>query len=187
MYINKIDGPSDSLLKDPVMEPNKKSLYWYSFVIGIAMFQCAWAVVGNTQTAPILIGKFGWDEQQAKFYNTMITAFPIIGLLFGGLVGGKIVTYGRSKTLLSMELLIIVASLIQQYLSIPTLIAGRFLLGFGSGVMNVAVSKSLYETVPESLSGTFGTLTNLYACIGGLIAALLGLILPHEPSLYKDD
>jgi len=45
----------------------------------------------------------------------------------------------------------------------------------------------MYETVPESLSGTFGTLTNLYACVGGMQCALLGMILPHEPSLYKDD
>jgi hypothetical protein len=57
---------------------------------------------------------------------------------------------------------------------VTTLVVGRTILGFASGVMAVAVSKCLYETVPESLSGTFGTLTNMYACLAGMIAALLG-------------
>jgi hypothetical protein len=57
---------------------------------------------------------------------------------------------------------------------VTTLVVGRTILGFASGVMAVAVSKCLYETVPESLSGTFGTLTNMYACLAGMIEALLG-------------
>lgn len=44
------------------------------------------------------------------------------------------------------------------------------MLGFAAGIINIAVAKSLYETVPESLSGTFGTLTNLYICVGAMIA-----------------
>jgi len=59
-----------------------------------------------------MIGKFGWDEQQAKFYNSMITTSPIIGIFLGSLIGGKIVTYGRNKILVKMELLIILVSLI---------------------------------------------------------------------------
>lgn len=100
----------------------------------------------------------------------MISTFPIIGLFMGSLIGGKIVTYGRVKTLVFMEILVILAVLLQMHLTLESLIVGRFMVGFASGIMNVAVAKTLYETVPESLSGTFGTLTNLYACIGGMIA-----------------
>jgi len=59
-----------------------------------------------------MIGKFGWDEQQAKFYNSMITTSPIIGIFLGSLIGGKIITFGRNKILIRMELLIILVSLV---------------------------------------------------------------------------
>lgn len=68
----------------------------------------------------------------------------------------------------------------QLQLNFNMIAIGRTMLGFASGVQAIAVSKCLYETVPESLSGTFGTLTNMYACVGGMICALLGTLLPND-------
>lgn len=82
------------------IEVNQAALYWYSFVIGIAMFQIFWAVCGNAQTAPIIIAKFGWNDEEAKYYNTLITAFPVVGVFFGSLIGGKLITFGRTKAIL---------------------------------------------------------------------------------------
>jgi hypothetical protein len=49
------------------------------------------------------------------------------------------------------------------------------------------MAKSLYETVPQSLSGKFGVLTNAYICVSILIATLCGVFLPANEEDYGED
>jgi hypothetical protein len=49
------------------------------------------------------------------------------------------------------------------------------------------MSKALYETVPQSLSGQFGVLTNLYICFAILLATIVGVMLPTDPVYYSED
>jgi len=45
------------------MVPRDFMLYFYTFSLALGTFQTGWAIVGNTQTAPVFIQKFGWDSQ----------------------------------------------------------------------------------------------------------------------------
>ena len=57
---------------------------------------------------------------------------------------------------------------------------GRFIYGFGVGMIAIAMPRTMEETVPESLVGTFGGLYCLSFVTAVLTAYLLALILPPD-------
>ena len=40
-------------------------------------------------TTPIFKAKFGWNEDDTKFYNTIITTAGVFGNMIGALIGGR--------------------------------------------------------------------------------------------------
>ena len=65
---------------------------------------------GNTQTAPVLIAKFGWDVEQAILYNTLISNSSVVGLFMGSLLGGIIISGGRRRAILAVNVLVLIGS-----------------------------------------------------------------------------
>ena len=102
-------------------------------------------------------------------------------------MSGKVITKGRRRAIFIFESLAIVGSLICQFLTVPTLCVGRFALGLASGVLTVCFSKSIYETVPENVSGLFVGMTNFYITLGVMLATLAGVALPTNKDDFKDD
>ena len=82
-------------IKGKVYEANIMKLCIYTFVIGLGNIQSGFAISGNNQTAPVIKAKFGWDEDEATLYNTIISAAAIFGVVAGSLGGGKFITNGR--------------------------------------------------------------------------------------------
>ena len=80
---------------------NLPFLQFYSFVLGLGVFQTSMSFAGTTQTIPVIAEKFEWGED-IKFYNTIITSAGILGLSLGSLLGGKTITIGRRKSALRM-------------------------------------------------------------------------------------
>jgi MFS family permease len=161
-------------------------LHFYVFTCGLGALQTGWAITGNTQTAPVFIVKFGWDEDEAKIYNTLISSVSILGIAIGSLLGGMAVQKGRRRAIFIFDFFTIVGAGICQYLSVPTLCLGRFICGFAAGVLNIALSKSIIETVPEKYTGMFGSLSNFYIATGVMLATVSGAVLPHSSEFYAD-
>lgn len=86
-----------------------------------------------------------------------------------------------------MNVIVLLGVGISLILTLPTIFIGRFIIGFTGGVFNMITSKSIYESLNEKLNGVFGCLTNCAICLGGIIVSALGLSLPIEPELQKDD
>ena len=57
---------------------------------------------------------------------------------------------------------------------------GRFIYGLGVGMIAIAMPRTMEETVPESLVGTYGGLYCLSFATAVLTAYLLALILPPD-------
>jgi MFS family permease len=144
-------------------------------------------LAGNSQTALIFIEKFGWSEQETIVYNTLISSISIMGISIGSLVGGKAISTSRRKAIFVFEVVAIAGSLICQILSVTTLCLGRFICGISGGVLSVVMSKSIYESVPEELSGMYGTLTNVFIAFGIMLTTLTGLVLPINREDFADD
>jgi MFS family permease len=166
--------------------PTLAKLHFYVFTCGLGALQTGWAITGNTQTAPVFIVKFGWDEDEAKIYNTLISSVSILGIAIGSLLGGLAVQKGRRRAIFIFDLMTICGSVICQYLSVPTLCLGRFICGLAAGVLNIALSKSIIETVPEQYTGLFGSFSNFYIAFGVMLATVTGAVLPHDKAYYMD-
>jgi len=115
----------------------RMSILWlYVLALSPGLLQTGWALCGNTQTAGIFTAKFGWDENQAMFWNSMINASAVLGLTIGSLFGGKLIVGGRRRATFIAAAIVVVGGLFTQYLSIATICIGRFLMGYASGVFN---------------------------------------------------
>jgi len=111
-------------------------LFLYVLALSPGLLQTAWALCGNTHTAGVFAVKFGWDENQAMFWNSMINSSAVFGLMIGSLFGGKLIVGGRRRATFIAAVIVIVGGLFTQYLSIATLCIGRFLMAYASGVFN---------------------------------------------------
>jgi hypothetical protein len=146
------------------LKPNFTFMIAYSCCMGIGTFNAGWNIAGHAQTAPIIIAKFGWNEQEAILYNTYISASPIVGLTIGTLLVGRIIVNGRRRAGIISDFIAMVGCLITQYLSVPTLCLGRFLIGFSSAISIMVMGKSNDETIPQEWVGVFNTQLKVYVC-----------------------
>ena len=81
----------------PKLVPDVCFLHFYAFALGIGVLQTSWAFTGNSQTTDVFKAKFGWDREQTKFYNTIISTSGVFGNMIGALIGGKAIEIGRRK------------------------------------------------------------------------------------------
>ena len=83
-------------------------------------------------------------------YNSVLSLIGIVGLGTGALTGGRVCAlFGFRKSLLASNIINLLANILKvSNLSIPTLIIGRFLFGFGSGILTFGFGKAINETIP---------------------------------------
>lgn len=167
--------------------PSKTRLHLYGLALGIGACQTGWSLAGNAQTAPVFIEKFGWEHEEAKHYNTLISSISVLGLAIGSLAAGKTIMYGRRRAILVFSILAILGAALCQILTVATLTIGRLLSGVAAGTLTVVLSKSLYETAPQELSGQFGAMANFYIAFSIFLASFSGVVLPLDKEDYKAD
>ena len=129
-------------------------------------------------TRSVLKAKLGWDESEAKMWNTIISSTAIIGLMIGSLTGGSLLQLGRRKTVLISMLICIVSAIIPMYVNEYSMAVGRLLVGLGAGIFNVAFGKLINETIPSSVMATFAMAHNAGICFGFMLIFFLGAVLP---------
>jgi MFS family permease len=67
------------------------------------------------------------------------------------------------------------------FITVGTLILGRFLMGLGSGIITVIASVYMGETIPSRLLGIYGIAVNFGIVNGLLITSVLqGTLLPSS-------
>ena len=120
-------------------------------------------------------------------FNTLISNSSILGLFIGSVVASQIISIGRRKAILVMNVLIAIGTGISLILTIPTLVIGRLISGFAAGVLTICVNTCIYETVPLTMASTFGAHTSIAIDFAGLFCLLLGLALPENKEYFADD
>ena len=128
----------------------------------------------------IFTAKFGWTEEEAIFYNTMISTAGIFGLMIGCILGGKMLKFGRRNTIIICQLICIFGTAITMIVHPATLIGGRVILGIGAAMMNIVFGKIVCETLPPQIMGNFGMVANTALSSGLIIIFGLGSILPDQ-------
>ena len=69
----------------------------YITVCVFGLWHTAWANSGNSQTVDIFKAKLGWNDDETRFYNTIITSAGVIGMIFGSIIGGMLIQKGRRR------------------------------------------------------------------------------------------
>jgi MFS family permease len=116
----------------------------------------------------------------------MVIAVFALGGMVGGLIGGPLSDrLGRVPLMVWNNLFFVAGSvLLGTATSEVMLIAGRLLVGIGSGVATIVVPTYIGEVTPPSLRGTLGVLTQLSIVVGILVAQALSLFM-SEPALWR--
>ena len=124
----------------------------YVSCYALGVWYTTFALTGNSQTTPIFEAKFGWNEDETIFYNTIISSAAIIGLSIGSFLGGPLIKIGRRKGAIIANIIGILSALITMIGTTPFLVIGRLFLGVAAGAYNVIFGKMIVENMPESLA-----------------------------------
>jgi len=121
------------------------------------------------------------SEQMQFNSKSLLKGFVVSSLLLGALLGslsaGKYADlYGRKIALLYNSILLIVGAAGASLAVFPwMLILSRFICGFGVGMCSVLVPVFISEVSPDHYKGSFGTLNQLFICIGIFAALIMSL------------
>ncbi|XP_076261729.1 facilitated trehalose transporter Tret1-like isoform X1 [Rhynchophorus ferrugineus] len=138
---------------------------WVSMIIGYC----------SAYTSPASIS-LERDFQLEYSKVTWITSLMPLGALAGGVLGGTLIeNLGRKWTILSTDLLFLVAFLInffaQNYIY---MYISRVLAGLSVGVLSLTLPVYLAETIQPEVRGTLGLLPTAFGNIGILLCYLFG-------------
>ncbi|KAF7811276.1 Plastidic glucose transporter 4 [Senna tora] len=112
-----------------------------------------------------------------------VLAGATIGSFTGGALADK---FGRIKTFqLDAIPLAIGAFLCATAQNVQTVIIGRLLAGIGIGVTSAIVPLYISEISPTEVRGAFGSVNQLFICIGILLALVAGLPLAGNPIWWR--
>lgn len=150
----------------------------YTILQGPCVWHTSWALAGNSQTTDVFRAKFGWNDDDTLFYNTIISSAGIVGLMIGSFLGGWLMKAGRRRAAMIAQTLAIVSSLVTMAGTVAFLTIGRVLLGIAAGSMNVILAKLITENMPERYAAMLSIFVNASIATGLIPCYLLGAVLP---------
>ena len=159
---------------------NTSFIIVYLLIVGINGISVAWTTGGNNQTASIFAAKMDWTGDETRKFNTMINLASQTGKAMGAFFGGRLIPKGRKPMYLVFNLFAIVTCLMMQYLSIYSLVLGKFLNGFSVTVVHISAIKMVNETIPVYMLDSFGTIIPTAMALGYLLVLGFGIGLPSN-------
>jgi len=160
----------------------------YILSMSVGSLHVGWAILGNTQTALILMEQFGIAEDDIKLYNSILGNCGLIGVMIGSLFGGPLIMKGRRLAIYFFSISLVIGVVLTLIQTFPTMCIGRFICGFSGGIFQMCNIKAVQETLPNRLVGVYGSSSGAFLAIGVFLAALVGgVTLPTDPEDYADD
>ena len=111
-------------------------------------FHLGFAVGCTNQLATLFNVKYGWDESQQSFYQSLIGSSVIAGMATGALAGGKIIIIGRRKTIIIMNMIGIFGVAMTMVQELWMLLLGRIIYGLAIGICAVGLPRYVEEYIP---------------------------------------
>ena len=152
-------------------------LFWLVSALTIIPTHVGFVLTSNTEVGSELAKQFDWKEEATE-WNTAISSISIFGLIIGSFTAIFFVRKGRRNTIIWMSFVGIIGIIPTLFLNIWLILAGKLIYGFSAGVMIVAASLYLQETVPAVKSATFDFTTNFGVILGITINLVAGFALP---------
>ncbi|KAJ9682123.1 hypothetical protein PVL29_018154 [Vitis rotundifolia] len=121
-----------------------------------------------------IMDELGISYSEYSFFGSILT----IGAMIGAITSGQIADFIGRKGAMGMSSMICIAGWFTVYLSFGSfsLYSGRFLLGYGIGVLSYVVPVFIAEITPKNLRGALATANQLFIVTGLFIAYVIGAI-----------
>nr|ADP37168.1 putative ERD6-like transporter [Vitis vinifera] len=121
-----------------------------------------------------IMDDLGISYSEYSFFGSILT----IGAMIGAITSGQIADFIGRKGAMGMSSMICIAGWFTVYLSFGSfsLYSGRFLLGYGIGVLSYVVPVFIAEITPKNLRGALATANQLFIVTGLFIAYVIGAI-----------
>ena len=163
---------------------NKGYIFCNALTISLGFMQNGYGMTSYGITAAAFQVYFGWDDDEARKQNTLITSVTILGAAIGALSCSKLLSMGKRKLLFVLNLVLVLGVALTNVGSKVWLIyIGRLIWGYSFGSFSVCCAKMLNEITPIELSGPFGALSQFSATIGSLLPSLIALAYPWPDEL----
>lgn len=145
-------------------------------VLGGFMF-CYTLGVFNTCSDNVS-ASLNWGDMKSTFVTVFSTIVPV-GVLIGSMVAGKMMNYyGRRKSMMMTDILMMISSGITVVPFTPTFAIGRFLSGIAAGIFMTIPVSFVNEVTPDEMIPKIGPLVQISTNVGLIFAYGFGLPLP---------
>ena len=163
--------------------PDQKYLVKLTITCLLSSMQLGAALSATSSTLSSLEVQLEWTDANKTDNKTLVSTASVLGVSIGAIVGGKIIAYGRRRSVLIFDLLGILGSVLSIISNFYVILLGRLTFGFAAGVLVTACPKIVEETVPSAyMDYGYGISTNLGINLFIMISLLSGLIIPSDKS-----
>lgn len=152
----------------------------YVFTACIGFFNCGYYFSHYNSLTKFMYKRYGIENKD--LFNSLVTSLIPLGAMFGSLLGGVLAQHGRRMACLSSAIVTAVCCLWTTYLSIVSIVVGRFIIGMCIGVSIAVVPMLVSEISPKNISGPLGVINQLMSVTGLLLGQVLGLLVPYASS-----
>lgn len=156
--------------------------YTITYFLGSTL-QGGWAVAECGQVGFVLDQKLGWNAttDDADFFNnlTIVTVMALLGMIFGGYIGGLLLPkFGSRRLIIAANIISLIFNTLKQIESTGTIMTARFAYGVAMGLAAVSLSRTINDTVPAKDAPKYGAFVNAGFGIGIFFSNLMGLLIP---------
>ncbi|XP_033145206.1 sugar transporter ERD6-like 5 isoform X2 [Brassica rapa] len=167
-------APESSLIEKENLDSSATTitLFLTTFVAVAGSFVFGSAIGYSSPVQSDLTNDLNLSVAEYSLFGSILTVGAMIGAAMSGRISdliGRRATMGFSEMFCSLGWLVIYLSKVTIWLD-----AGRFLVGYGMGILSFVVPVYIAEITPKDLRGCFTTVHQLMICLGVSITYLLG-------------
>ena len=132
------------------LRQKRSTMVHFMFYMMCGAFCNGYSIPSTNQLKDLFDVKYGWKTQSEQdFHESLIGSIIVLGLAAGAFSAGKMIPYGRRKTMMLTSIIGIVGvslTLVQEFYIFNI---GRILYGFASGAQGTTVIRMIVEFMPE--------------------------------------
>ena len=166
------------------MSVNIRYLAAVMIILDLSGLLIGYSISYQNQVTKCFNAKFGWETDSDKsLYNAIIGTSEILGMTIGAIFGGILMKIGRRKSLIIICFIGMTGNLITFNFNLTSLLIGRFIFGFATGLTSSIVPRIIEETIPSHIYDSLGVIFNLSQCCGTIVGMSLGQVLPDDEDI----
>lgn len=160
-----------------------RRLLAYALAISIGSFQYGYSLGLYSPLSLVFmqlfhISGFSWCTASREPWNTLVSTLPQVGSCLGAFTAHLFVARSRVTGIMVFNLLTLIGTILIQFITMPLLLLGRFISGYGAGAFSFLIPLMLNEISPPRVRGGVSMLVQFQITFGVLMPAILGLGLP---------